>query len=68
MLALNSKDETGEETELSKPNLKIPHRFEMYSEMIYGWLAARGDLADEKVRLDFQKGCEQVLQWFAEHV
>lgn len=48
-------------------NLQVEHHLELFPDMIHGWMSARGDLEDEKVRKEFQKGHQMVLDWFGKH-
>jgi len=68
LLCLCSKDEPASEYAKFKPALKFEHRFEMFPEMVHGWLSARGDLGKEGVRRDFQKGYAMVVEWFDAHL
>lgn len=47
-----------------KPALKVESRFEHFPGMVHGWMSARGNLGEEEVRKDFDRGYEMILEWF----
>lgn len=68
LLALCSKDEPESEFMDFKPALKVEHGFEMFPEMVHGWLSARADLSKPAVQEDFDKGYRMMLEWFQKHL
>lgn len=68
LLSLCSKDEPEKEYAHFKPELKVEHRFEHFPNMVHGWLSARGDLANVRVRAGFEEGYNMMLDWFRKHL
>ena len=46
----------------------IPTHAHVFPEMTHGWLSARGDLADEMVRQNFDKGYAMMTEWFRKYL
>jgi len=68
LLALCSKDEPESEYQDFKLALKVEHRFEMFADMVHGWMSARADLSKANVQADFDRGYAMVLEWFEKHM
>ncbi|KAI1391993.1 alpha/beta-hydrolase [Hypoxylon trugodes] len=65
---LASKDETPEDVEKFAKNLKGPSYIETFGDQIHGWMAARSNLEDERVRAEYTRGYETVLKFLAKHL
>lgn len=65
---LASKDESPEDVKKFEANLKVPKHVETFSDQIHGWMAARSDLENERVRAEYVRGYETVLKFLAKHV
>lgn len=65
---LPSKDEDKEAVEKYKEALKVKNMVKYYPDQIHGWMAARSDLEDEKVKKQYEDGYRTVLHWFHENL
>jgi len=63
-LALCSKDEPEEMYKDFEKLLKVPKKIVPFPEMVHGWLSARADLSKPKVREEYDRGYEMILEWF----
>ncbi|KAF1982762.1 alpha/beta-hydrolase [Aulographum hederae CBS 113979] len=68
MAVLASKDEKKEEVEEFMSRLKGEKFVEWFDSQIHGWMSARGDLEDEGVRMEYERGYQIVLNFFKKHV
>ena len=64
IIMLTSKDEAPEDVKKFEAALKVPHEVDTYPAQIHGWMGARGNLDDEKVKKEYQEGYERVLKFF----
>jgi hypothetical protein len=67
-LMLPSKDEDKEAVAGFEKNLKVTKEVHTFDDQIHGWMAARGDLSDEKVKKAYEKGYQLVLNFFHEQM
>ncbi|KAI1077519.1 hypothetical protein F5B20DRAFT_551560 [Whalleya microplaca] len=65
---LASKDEPADEVAKFEQNLRGPKHVETFADQIHGWMAARSDLEDERVRAEYKRGYEVVLKFLGQHV
>ncbi|KAI0104354.1 Alpha/Beta hydrolase protein [Daldinia grandis] len=65
---LASKDEPPEDVKKFEQNLKGPKHVETFSDQIHGWMAARSDLENERVKAEYTRGYEIVLKFLSKHV
>ncbi|KAK5052494.1 hypothetical protein LTR84_002358 [Exophiala bonariae] len=71
---LASKDEVAEEIWgydaklLTGEEDKGKKHVEIFEDQVHGWLSARADLADERVRAEYERGYQIVVKFFAEHL
>ena len=68
VVMLPSKDEDAEAVKAFEQNLQVKCRVETFGEMPHGWMAARADLKDEKVRGEYERGYGIVLEFFEENL
>lgn len=61
---LASKDEDAKAVEGFGAGLKGAKHVEIFEDQIHGWMAARADLADEKVEAEYKRGYETLLRFF----
>jgi len=59
-----SKDEPKEDIEKWQANIKVKNVVRWWPNQIHGFMAARADLKDEKVKEDYQKAYEELLSFF----
>ena len=65
---LASKDENSDEVmkfHEALPTKKVVHIFD---DQIHGWMSARADLKDDKVKAEYERGYEIALDFFGEHL
>ncbi|MCJ1237549.1 hypothetical protein MMC14_005536 [Varicellaria rhodocarpa] len=60
---LASKDEPADAVEKFKESLKVPSHVETFSDQIHGWMAARGDLKDARVKSEYERGYKILLDF-----
>lgn len=65
---LPSKDEDKEAVKGFQENLKVTNHIETFADQVHGWMAARGDLENEKVRKEYERGYAVVLDFFHKHL
>ncbi|KAI1765737.1 Alpha/Beta hydrolase protein [Hypoxylon sp. FL1150] len=65
---LASKDEPAEDVKKFEANLSGPKHVEIFGDQIHGWMAARSDLEDDRVRAEYTRGYETVLKFLSKHV
>ncbi|KAL9581193.1 MAG: hypothetical protein Q9212_004039 [Teloschistes hypoglaucus] len=68
IVLLPSKDENAEDVENFRKNLSVEHRVETFWDQVHGWMAARGDLKDEKVKKEYERGYGILLDFFGKHL
>lgn len=68
ILTIPSKDEDKSLIEQYEANLKVPNQVEWYDDQIHGFMAARSDLEDEKVKAAYEKAYQTLLNWFHKHL
>jgi len=61
---LASKDEDAEAISGFDKNLKVPKHVETFSDQIHGWMAARGNLEDERNKAEYERGYKILLKFF----
>jgi dienelactone hydrolase len=62
---LASEDESVEEVKEWEEALKVEKLVEVFPDQVHGWMSARGDLEDEKVRGEYERGYKIFLEFFA---
>ncbi|KAF1962815.1 dienelactone hydrolase family protein [Byssothecium circinans] len=65
---LPSKDESKEDVEKWEKGLKVPHLVEWFPDQVHGFMAARSDLEDEKVKSEYERAYKLVLDFFHKHL
>jgi dienelactone hydrolase len=65
---LASMDEPEEDVRKFEENLTGPKHVETFKDQIHGWMGARGDLEDERVKSEYVRGYKTVLQFFGKHL
>ncbi|KAI1352702.1 alpha/beta-hydrolase [Xylaria sp. FL0043] len=65
---LASKDENAGDVKKFEANLTGPKHVETFPDQIHGWMAARSDLSDERVKNEYKRGYETVLNFLNEHL
>ncbi|KAI0439427.1 hypothetical protein F4803DRAFT_531151 [Xylaria telfairii] len=65
---LASKDEDAEAVKKFEANLTGPKYVETFPDQIHGWMAARSDLEDERVKSEYKRGYQAVLKFLQEQL
>jgi dienelactone hydrolase len=60
---LASADEPADEVQKFEKALTGPKHVETFQDQIHGWMAARGDLKQEKVKNEYQRGYKVLLDF-----
>jgi dienelactone hydrolase len=68
MCMLASMEEEAETVKKFGENLTGPKVVERFDDQVHGWMAARGDLKDEKVKKEYQRGYQMLLDFYHEHL
>ncbi|GAM83312.1 hypothetical protein ANO11243_012990 [Dothideomycetidae sp. 11243] len=67
-LMLPSKGEDKGDVEKWQKEVKVKNHVEWFADQEHGFMAARGDLSDEKVKKAYEKGYQLVLNFFHENL
>ncbi|KAI1309631.1 hypothetical protein F5Y03DRAFT_68007 [Xylaria venustula] len=65
---LASKDEPPEDVKKFEANLTGPKHVETFPDQIHGWMAARSDLEDERVKSEYKRGYQTVIDFLSKHL
>ncbi|KAK5736200.1 hypothetical protein LTR17_007540 [Elasticomyces elasticus] len=63
-----SKDEPEDDVEKWQANIKVKNVVRWWPNQVHGFMAARADLKDEKVKEDYQKAYEELLSFFHDNM
>lgn len=61
---LASKEEPGDAVQKFGDALQGPKHVESFKDQIHGWMAARSDLSDSRVKEEYERGYRTVLEFF----
>ncbi|CAM1502274.1 Fc.00g042580.m01.CDS01 [Cosmosporella sp. VM-42] len=64
LIMLASGEEPEDEVEKFKKNLQGPKHVEIFKDQIHGWMAARADLSDARVKEEYERGYKTVVEFF----
>lgn len=65
---LASKDEDAEAVAKYESALPGAKHVETFGDQVHGWMAARADLEDDRVRAEYKRGYETVVKFLGEHL
>ncbi|KAL7806322.1 Alpha/Beta hydrolase protein [Trichoderma gracile] len=65
---LASKDENPEDVKKFEEKLQVPKHVETFGDQIHGWMAARSDLKNERVKAEYERGYKTLLEFFGKHL
>ena len=68
MCVLASKDESAEDVKKYEDALKVTKHVETFDDQIHGWMAARADLDDAKVKQEYERGYKIALTFFHDNL
>jgi dienelactone hydrolase len=66
-MLLASKEEPEEEVKKFESNLKVVKHVEVFKDQIHGWMAARADLNDSRVKEEYERGYKTVVEFFGKN-
>jgi dienelactone hydrolase len=66
-ILLASGEEPADTVKEFESNLKVPNHVETFGDQVHGWMAARGDLSNPRVKEEYIRGYKTVLGFFAKH-
>ncbi|KAK3354743.1 Alpha/Beta hydrolase protein [Neurospora tetraspora] len=67
LIMLASKEEPDDKVKEFEQNLSVPKHVETFKDQIHGWMAARADLKDERVKSEYIRGYKTVLEFFGKN-
>ena len=67
-MLLGSKDEDAAQIKAYEEALTVPNHVEIFEDQIHGWMAARSDLKDPRVKEEYERGYKTVLSFFGKHL
>ncbi|KAF3008818.1 hypothetical protein E8E13_010676 [Curvularia kusanoi] len=67
-IMLPSGDEPKDDVEAWQKGVKVPNVVEWFPDQVHGWMAARGDLSQDKVKKEYERGYKLVLDFFHKHL
>jgi len=68
LVMLASKEEPHDKVKHFEANLRHGAKHvETFGDQVHGWMAARADLSDERVKAEYARGYKVVLDFFAKH-
>jgi hypothetical protein len=67
MVILGSEEEKVGDLDAFGDALKVEKHIERFDDQLHGWMSARADLEDERVRKEYERGYKTVLKFFAKH-
>lgn len=67
-IMLASGDEPADDVKKFEDRLKVDKHVEIFRDQIHGWMAARADLKDEKVKKEYERGYQTLLEFFCKHL
>lgn len=65
---LASGDEDATDVKKFESNLKVSKHVETFGDQIHGWMAARSNLEDEKVKKEYERGYRTLVEFFEKHL
>ena len=68
MCVLASKEEDAEAVKAFEKALKVPSQVHTFDDQVHGFMAARGDLKDERVRKEYERGYQTLLDFFHKYL
>jgi len=65
---LASEEESAEEVQAFADKLKGEKHIERFEDQVHGWMTARGNLKDEKVKKEYERGYKILLDFFGKYM
>jgi dienelactone hydrolase len=67
VILLASGEEPEDKVREFEKALTVPKHVEIFKDQVHGWMAARADLSDDRVRAEYARGYKTLLEFFAKH-
>ncbi|KAK3191130.1 hypothetical protein K4F52_002716 [Lecanicillium sp. MT-2017a] len=67
-MMLASGDEPADDVKKFEDALTVPKHVERFDDQIHGWMAARSDLSNDRVKAEYERGYKTLLKFFSQHV
>ncbi|KAI0527811.1 Alpha/Beta hydrolase protein [Xylaria bambusicola] len=67
-MLLASNGESTEDVKAYEDSLNVPKYVERFDDQVHGFMSARADLKDEKVKAGYERGYQLALKFFHEHL
>jgi dienelactone hydrolase len=67
LIMLASKEDPEDKVKEFEAKLKGVKHVEIFRDQIHGWMAARADLSDDRVKEEYTRGYKTVLDFFAKN-
>jgi dienelactone hydrolase len=64
---LASGDEPADDVKKFEDALTVPKHVEIFGDQIHGWMAARSDLSNDRVKAEYERGYKTVLTFFGQN-
>jgi len=68
LIMLASQGEDADDVGKFEKNLTGKKHVEIFKDQVHGWMTARGDLKDSRVKEEYERGYSTVLTFFHEHM
>lgn len=68
MMMLASKDEPADDVKKYEENLKVDKHIETFGDQLHGFMSARADLKDSKVKAEYERGYKLSVEWFNKYL
>ncbi len=65
---LASGDEKAEDVKAFEEALTAEKHVETFGDQVHGWMAARGDLKNERVKKEYERGYQTLLDFYHKHL
>lgn len=67
LIMIASKEEPADKVKEFEDKLSVPKHVETFGDQVHGFMAARADLADSRVKEEYTRGYKTVLEFFGKH-
>lgn len=67
LIMLASMEDPADKVQQFEATLKGAKHVETFGDQVHGWMAARGDLSNDRVKAEYIRGYKTVLDFFAKH-
>ncbi|KAI1426231.1 Alpha/Beta hydrolase protein [Xylaria sp. FL1777] len=67
-MLLASKDESVETVKEYEEHLNVPKHVERFSDQVHGFMSARANLKDDRVKAEYERGYQLALNFFHQHL